>query len=171
VGKSTVARSVGTALERHVVTLEQDVLWTPELAERPGGIGWFRATWLRLAAMIGQSGRPVLLCGTVVPAELEPLPERVLFDRVDYLALLVDPDVLVGRLRARPAWRGWDEERIAEMVDFAEWLRRAASTMEPPVEVLDTSGLGPVDIAAYVQAWVLRRLDAAGLPSGSNPSP
>ena len=156
-----MARLVGGALERHVVTLEQDVLWAPELAERPGGIGGFRATWLRLAAMIGQSGRPVLLCGTVVPAELEPLPERVLFRRIDYLALLVEPDVLAARLRARPAWRGWDEARIVEMVEFAERLRRTASTMEPPVEVLETTGLDAAATATRVRSWVLRRLEAS----------
>ena len=111
--------------------------------------------------MIGQSGRPVLLCGTVVPAELEPLPERVLFRRIDYLALLVEAEVLAARLRARPAWRGWDEERIVEMVEFAERLRRTASTMEPPVEVLETTGL---DAAATAwRARGSRRLEASRL--------
>src|SRR6185436_13164888 len=52
-GKSTVAQAVGSALSSRVVTLEQDVLWQPELADRPGGTEQFRVTWLRMAAMIG----------------------------------------------------------------------------------------------------------------------
>ncbi len=158
VGKSTVAQLVGPMVAHWVVTLEQDVLWEPELADPPGGTAEFRARWLRLAAMIGQHGRPVLLCGTVVPAELEPLPERVLFDRVHYLALITDPERLADRLRARPAWRGWDEHRIAETVAFARDLRETAASSCPPVEVLDTTGSPPPAIAAAVLRWLEQRL-------------
>jgi broad-specificity NMP kinase len=158
VGKSTVAALVGRMLDERIVTLEQDVLWQPELADRRGGVTQFRATWLRLAAMIGQSGRPVLLCGTVVPAELEPLPERALFRDVHYLALLTDLEVMVARLRARPLWRGWDEERIAEMVAFAAELRADAATMSPPVDLLDTAGMSPDQTAALVRDWAQARL-------------
>src|SRR5690606_4011091 len=118
-GKSTVAALVGRSLADVVVTLEQDVLWWPELAHTAGGVRRFRASWLRLAAMAAQSGRPVLLCGTVLPAELEDLPERVLFSDIAYLALVCRPDVLADRLRTRPPWRGWDEGRIAEMLEYA----------------------------------------------------
>ena len=48
----------------------------------------FRSVWLRMAAMIHQSGRPVVLCGTVVPPEFEDLPERVFFSDIHYLALV-----------------------------------------------------------------------------------
>jgi len=34
-----------------------------------------------------------------------------------------DDEVLTGRLRARPAWRGWSEKRIAEHQRFAAQLR------------------------------------------------
>jgi hypothetical protein len=141
-----------------VVTLEQDVLWHPELADQPGGTRRFRSTWLRLAAMIGQNGRPVLLCGTVVPAELEPLPERVLFSSVHYLALMADEHRLEARLRARPAWRGWDEGRIAEMLAFARDLRAEAAVMEPPVDLLQTESRSPAELADSVCRWARNRL-------------
>lgn len=157
-GKSSVAAAVGPLLADAVVTLEQDVLWEPELATQPEGTRRFRTTWLRLAAMIGQSGRPVLLCGTVVPAELEPLPERVLFRDVHYLALTAEPARLVPRLRARPAWRGWDEPRIAEMVAFAADLQREAATMDPPVALLDTERRTVAELAGVVERWVRERL-------------
>ncbi|MFN0091710.1 MAG: AAA family ATPase [Acidimicrobiales bacterium] len=157
-GKSTVAALVADGLAERLVTLEQDVLWSPELADRPGGTRQFRATWLALAAMIGQAGRPVLLCGTVVPAELEPLAERTLFARIHYLALDAPAELLAARLRARPAWRGWGEARVAEMLAFAAELRRDAAAMTPPVELLDTSGLAAAATAARVAAWAEARL-------------
>jgi gluconate kinase len=104
-GKSTVARALVPRLSDRFVVLEQDLLWLPQLSDPTDDHRLFRSSWLRLAAMIGQNGRPVLLCGTVVPPELEPLPERALFTTVHYLALTCRSDVLAQRLRARPAWR------------------------------------------------------------------
>ena len=169
-GKSAVAALLAPRLATRVVTLEQDVLWDPALAHAPDGTARFRATWLRLAAMIGQSGRPVLLCGTVDPAELAPLPERVLFARIHYLALVPDPAVLVQRLRRRPAWRGWDEARIAETVDYARWWRRTGGRedgapdlaptggTDPGVTVIDTTDRPVEEVASLAETWVGERL-------------
>ncbi|MFN0030355.1 MAG: AAA family ATPase [Acidimicrobiales bacterium] len=158
VGKSTVAAAVARLLHQRVITLEQDVLWEPRLAHQTGGVRAFRARWLRLAAMIGQNGRPVLLCGTVVPEELEPLPERALFSAIHYLALDAADEVLANRLRARPAWRGWDEDRIEEMLRFARDLRRRAGDASRPAETLHglaTDGRQLEVVAQDVVRWVL----------------
>ena len=153
-GKSTVARVLLPRLSDRFVVLEQDVLWLPELSDPTDEHRLFRSTWLRLAAMIGQSGRPVLLCGTVVPPEFEPLPERALFSAVHYLALTCQPDVLARRLRARPAWREWDEPRIAEMLNYAEWLAASAATLSPPVALLDTTDSTVEATAQGVCSWL-----------------
>ncbi|MGH3872950.1 MAG: AAA family ATPase [Pseudonocardiaceae bacterium] len=157
-GKSTVARLLLPRLSDRVVVVEQDVLWLPELSDPAGEHRLFRSTWLRMAAMIGQSGRPVLLCGTVVPPELEPLPERELFTAVHYLALTCRPDVLTQRLRARPAWREWDEPRIAEMLDYASWLAASAVTLRPPVALLDTTDRSVETTAQDVCRWLRSRM-------------
>lgn len=157
-GKSTVGPVLAQRLGAEVVVLEQDVLWTAGLRDDVDGHPVFRSTWLRMAAMIHQSGRPVVLCGTVVPPEFEPLPERVFFSAIHYLALVADPAVLAERLRARPAWREWDEPRIAEMLRFNAWLRAEAATMSPPVTLVDTTE-APVEAAVeVVTAWVRRIL-------------
>jgi len=156
-GKSTVGHALLPRLADRCVVLEQDVLWVPELRDPAGHHRAFRSTWLRLAATIGQSGRPVLLCGTVVPPELEPLPERALFGEVHYLALICRADVLAGRLRARPAWREWDEPRIVEMLEYAAWLDESAATLEPPVELLDTTERSIGETADAVCAWLAAR--------------
>lgn len=138
-GKSTVGPLLAERLAGQAVVLEQDVLWTGGLADDVEGHPAFRTTWLRMAAMIGQSGRPVVLCGTVVPPEFEPLPERVFFSGIHYLALVAEPDTLAARLRSRPAWREWSGPRIEEMLRFNAWLRADAARMSPPVELFDTT--------------------------------
>jgi hypothetical protein len=160
-GKSTVSRLLPAALAGRVVVLEQDVLWTAGVQDPADDFAGFRRTWLRTAAMIHQSGRPVLLCGTVVPVQLERWPERALFSDIHYLGLVCDPDVMRTRLLGRPAWRCWDEPRVAEMVEFAGWLRREAPTMTPPLPLVDTTDI-PLDRTAdAVVDWVTRLLPDA----------
>jgi predicted kinase len=153
-GKSTVARLLAPRVADRMVLLEQDLLWEPGFDDPDHGHRHFRAVWLRLAAAIAQNGRPVLLAGTVVPPELEPLAERALFARIHYLALTAPPDVLTARLRARPAWRGWDGPRITETLEYADWLRRTAAELDPPVTLLDVTGLGPEAVAQAVWEWL-----------------
>jgi broad-specificity NMP kinase len=150
-GKSTVARLLVERLSGRFVVVEQDVLWQAGLRDPVS----FRSAWLTMAAMIQQSGRPVLLCGTVVPPEFEPLPERVLFAEIRYLALTCDPDVLARRLRARPAWREWSEPRIAETLEFNDWVRANASSLRPPMRLLDTTRATVESTADEVCAWAL----------------
>ena len=147
-GKSTVARRLAARLGDRVVVLEQDVLWIGAL--RDGDPRAFRSVWLRMAAMIHQSGRPALLCGTVAPPELEPLPERALFSEIRHLALTCDGDVLADRLRARPAWREWDEGRIAETLEFNAWIRANPEGMR----LVDTTHASVAETVDAVTAWV-----------------
>ncbi|WP_131101255.1 AAA family ATPase [Streptomonospora litoralis] len=164
-GKSTVARRLLDRLAADYVVLEQDLLWTGGLRDSGTEHPLFRSTWLRTAAMIQQNGRPVVLCGTVVPPEFEDLPERALFSRISYLALMCEPDALAARLRARPAWRQWDEPRIAEMLDYTRWIQETAHEMDPPVTLLDTTDESAEATAERVARWVL---GASAEDSGAN---
>lgn len=158
-GKSTVGPRLAQRLAGQVVVLEQDVLWTAGMQDDVDGHPLFRSTWLHLAAMIHQNGRPVVLCGTVVPEELEPLPERALFSEVHYLAMVADNEVLEARLRARPAWRGWqDDERIAEMLEFNEWLRSRVAAKVTQVRVFDTSAASLDAATDAAEHWVRSEL-------------
>ncbi|MBB4911785.1 AAA family ATPase [Actinophytocola algeriensis] len=155
-GKSTVGRVLVDRLADECVIVEQDLLWVGALRDPTGDSEAFRQTWLRLAASLQQSGRPVVLCGTVVPPQFEGRPERALFSDIHYLALVCDVDVLRARLRARPAWRGWDEARIDEMLDFAEWVRTEET--EPPMTRLDTTTTPVAETADAIEKWVRARL-------------
>jgi hypothetical protein len=88
--------------------------------------------------------------------QLEHRPERVFVGDIHYLGLVCEPEVLSARLRARPEWRGWDEPRIAETLEFNDWLRRNGPALDPPVELLDTTVLPPAEIARVVTQWVRR---------------
>ncbi|QVQ50019.1 AAA family ATPase [Spiractinospora alimapuensis] len=154
-GKSTVTRLLTERLRDTHVVLEQDVLWGEAFHDSAAGVGSFRATWLRLAAMIHQNGRPVVLCGTVVPPELEHLPERGLFADVRYLALTCAPERLAERLRRRPAWRQWTEGRIAETLEFDTWLRANAAELTPAVSLVDTTNEPAIHTVDRVHAWIM----------------
>ncbi|HET6501667.1 MAG TPA: AAA family ATPase [Amycolatopsis sp.] len=155
-GKSTVGPELAERLAGRVIVLEQDVLWVAGLRDDVDGHPAFRSTWLRMAAMTHQNGRPVVLCGTVVPPEFEALPERDLFSRIHYLALVADGDALARRLRARPAWRRWDEPRIAEMLEFNDWLRANAASLG--VDLFDTTDATLAATADHAANWVRARL-------------
>lgn len=160
-GKTTVGRLLVPMLDAVAVVLEQDLLWVGALREPAGDSAAFRQTWLRLAASVHQSGRPVVLCGTVAPPQFEPWPERALFADIHYLALTCAPAVLAERLRGRPAWRAWDEERIAEMLEFNDWVVTQAAATKPPMALLDTTSSTPAETARQVAEWVRRLLPAA----------
>lgn len=153
-GKSTVGRLLVSRLRDRCVVLEQDLLWVGALRDPTGDSAAFRQTWLRLAAAVGQNGRPVVLCGTVAPPQFEHWPERALFSDVHYLALTCAPEVLRARLRARPAWRGWDAERIEEMLEFNDWVLAEHASTTPPMRLLDTTQCTVPHTADLVTRWV-----------------
>jgi broad-specificity NMP kinase len=153
-GKTTVGRRLVDLLSDRCVVLEQDLLWVGALRDPTGDSAAFRQTWLRLIASIHQNGRPVVLCGTVAPPQFEHWPERVLFADVHYLALTCAPEVLRARLRARPAWRGWDAERIEEMLEFNDWVLAEHGSTKPPMDLLDTTQRTVEQTADVVARWV-----------------
>jgi hypothetical protein len=159
-GKSAVG-TVLTGRLRQCLVLEQDLLWLPDQLDPADEHRQFRRLWLRLVAALHQNRRPVLLCGTVVPGQLEACPERPLVGDIHYLALVCDDAELQTRLRARPAWRGWTDDKVARMRAFNQWVKDNAATTTPPMELLDTTGHTVADSAAAVRAWAPGRLSPA----------
>jgi hypothetical protein len=140
-----------------VVLLEADILWRPEFDRPEDYYRAFFETWLRMSKNISQSGRPVALFGAggAVPENVEPCVERRYFSAVHYLALTCDDDVIAERLRSRPTWRKCgDPGYIEEHVKFNRWFKETASTIEPPVELLDTTGMSIEEASAGVARWI-----------------
>jgi hypothetical protein len=162
-GKSSVgAQLLGELTE--AVVIEGDLLWRREFDTPEDGYNGYCRLWLRLAAHISQSGRPVALFGAgfAVPHGVEPLPERRLFSAAHYLGLVCDDEVLAARLRARPTWRNTTDELIGEHVKFNHWLKEHAATTDPPVTLIDTTSAPVAETAALAAAWIRER--AGGAP-------
>ena len=121
-------------------------------------LGWdtWRNTWLRLAHAIALNGRVTVLCGSLVPSQLETLPARKLVGPIRFCTLDCPDAVLADRLRARPTWRGTStEDAIARHQRFAAWLR---AHIQP---CYDTSQLTPAETAERIAAWISQSMDDA----------
>ena len=158
-GKSSVGAQLSGELAEAVV-IEGDLLWRREFDTPGDGYREYFRLWLRLAAHISQSGKPVALIGAgfAVPHNVEPLDERRLFSVVHYLGLVCDDGALTARLRARPSWRDTADGLIAEHVTFNRWLKAHAAAAEPPVTLLDTTSAAVTETAALVASWVRARV-------------
>jgi broad-specificity NMP kinase len=139
------------------VVLESDVLLATLRSWADEDIRHYWDQWMRLLLQIHQAGRPVLLCGTVMPRHLEATPDRDGIAAIHYLALVCDDGELERRLRARPAWRGCDESFIAGQVAFNRWWRSDDSQLDSVVR-LDTTDAEPEETAGRVRSWVQARL-------------
>jgi hypothetical protein len=114
-------------------------------------LGWdtWRNTWLRLVHGVALNGRATVLCGSLLPSQLEAVPARKLLGPIHFANLDCPDQVLAERLRARPAWRhGPNDAVIDEHQRFAAWLRAHIRLS------WDTSELEPAEVADRVAAWV-----------------
>lgn len=157
-GKSTVGAVLLGELSE-VVVVECDLLWRREFDTPEDGYNEYFRLWLKLAAHVSQSGRPVALFGAgfCVPHNVEPLRERRLFSAVHYLGLVCDDDELASRMRARPTWRNTTDELVGEHLKFNRWLKENAAVTEPPVTLLDTTRAAIPETAARVASWLRER--------------
>ena len=165
-GKSSAGASLSGELTEAVV-IESDLLWRREFNTPEDGYNEYSRLWLRLAAHISQSGKPVALFGAgfAVPHNTQALPERRLFSEIHYLGLVCDDGVLAARLRARPTWRDTSDEFIGEHVKFNHWLKEHAATTTPPVTLIDTTSAAVTETAALVARWIRERAAGATRPT------
>jgi hypothetical protein len=115
------------------------------------GTGWdiWRDTWLRLAHEVALNGRVSVLCGSLLPGQLESVPARKLLGPIHFCNLDCPDEVLAERLLARPSWRHADSGTfILEHQRFAAWLRMH---IRPS---FDASVLTPAEAAAQIATWV-----------------
>jgi hypothetical protein len=134
---------------------ETDILW-----DSGGDWTMSACNWLRIAQHIAQRpvGYPTILCGTIVPERIANCPSLPLFSAVHWLALLCEAATLADRLRRRPAWRGWDEAKVAEHVQFADWFRsHGHAAFDPPLTIIDTTNAPIEATASAIRDWALAR--------------
>lgn len=161
-GKSAVYQTLLGELNE-VVMLEGDLIWRPEFSKPETKFRDFFETWLRICRDISQSGRPVVMfnAGMGVPENIEPCVGRRYFSKVHYLALICDDDVLADRLHQRSDRRNCrDPEYIKEQISFNQWLKNGATQAEPPVDIIDTTGVGLEETAKQVASWIRSKIES-----------
>lgn len=95
-----------------------------------------------------------MLLGTALPEDYEREPERQFFTQIHYVALVCHEDELERRLRARPAWRGYDDAKVERMLTLNRWILENAQATVPPMTILDTT-TAPIDeTLRALTAWV-----------------
>lgn len=162
VGKSAVVPELRRLLPDWDI-FETDTIW---------GADWqqTRNNWLRIAHGIAQSGRATILCGTMLPEDIDRCDHRDLFSAVYYASLHCDDATRAARLRARPAWRGCTEAFIEAQAAFARWLLdNAGAAFEPPLVTIDTTPATPEAAARQIAEWALAhwRREAGTTNSGA----
>lgn len=111
-----------------------------------------RNIWLRVARDIAESGRMTVLCGTLMPWDIEQCADFAFFKHVYYLNLHCEEQIREERLRAR----NWSDEDIANHKNFANRLLEIADTAyTPPMPTIDTSNTGADEVASQIREWVL----------------
>ena len=148
-GASGAGKSTVTAPLRRL--LPECEVFEGDLISQIAALGWdaFSDTWLRIAHGLALNGRPMVLCTSLIPSHLEPLPARKLLGPIHFCNLDCPDDVLAARLRARPSWRhSSTEEAVVTHQRFATWLREH---IDP---TWDTSALTPVETAERIATRV-----------------
>ena len=148
VGKTTVVSELRTYLPDFEI-FETDIMSDQDWQTQ-------RSNWLRIAYSIAQNNRMTILCGTMMPGDVEKCDHFQFFRNVNYSILHCDDHSREDRLRARPAWRNCgSEEFIAEHKQFAHWLSENADTaFSPPATVIDTTYDSPRESAEKISIWV-----------------
>lgn len=148
-GKSTICLALTSKLKDAVV-FKGDVLLSSDSATVN-----FRDLCLRVAKTISLNGKPVVLFGTTIPEDFENCKERRCFSGIHYPALTCDDAKLAERLRARPAWRGFDNEDIINHhLGFNRWNKENTHSVTLPMELLDTTDISVEEAVEKVKAWV-----------------
>jgi broad-specificity NMP kinase len=151
-GKTTVVPALRRRLPECVV-FDKDLLWGRGTAEQ------FTNNWLRIAYAVAQCGRHAVICGTIMPGDVDACEDRGLVGAVHFLNLHCGDEVRGRRLRARPPWRGVDDEYVVEHERFARWLLESAATrFDPAMPTVDTSDRSAEEVADAVGRWVERVL-------------
>ena len=158
VGKSTTCEELfRREAGKPYLVIESDLLWDDDLYNTPeDNYRAFRSIWMQICANISQCGKPVVLCGSGLPEQFEPLPERNFFTEIHYIAIVCAPEALEDRMKNG---RGITEEDwLAGSAAFNRWLMANASSTTPPVTLLDITGKTPAEAAESLERWILSHL-------------
>ena len=147
-GKSTLAQRMAGTTDALIV-LDGDTLWSDVVNTPEDGYATFFGTWHRVISNLNQSGRPTLWFGGGKPHRFPGFDGMNTLGTQHWLALVCDDEILVERLKARPAWRFNDGKSIESFVAHNAHLRNRSD-----VDHVDTTHLSIDDTVAAIRAWL-----------------
>ncbi|KAB8135719.1 AAA family ATPase [Gracilibacillus oryzae] len=108
--------------------------------------------WLTVASEIAKSGRMTILCGTIMPWDVEKCDNYSCFSNIYYINLHCDDKTRENRLKER----GWSMELIHEHKEFAKWLtENADKAYYPAMPTINTTENSPEEVALKIKEWIL----------------
>ncbi|PLS01913.1 AAA family ATPase [Neobacillus cucumis] len=148
-GKSTVVPYLREMLD-HFDVFDIDVI-----SEDVGDWQKLKNVWLKVASNIAKSHRMTVLCGTIMPWDVEKCDTYQDFSHIYYLNLHCDDATREIRLSKR----GWSQELIEEHKIFAKWLlENAEKAYSPPMPIVESNS-NVHEVALNIKNWVLNVLD------------
>ncbi len=165
-GKSTIVSELQRRLPDCVV-FDNDLLW----GKMGDDMYQFHNNWIRIAYAVAQGERHTVICGTIMPWDLDKAEDQRLLGTVHFVNLHCNDKDREARLRARPAFRKTTDEFVEEHRQFASWLLdNADRAYDPPMVTIDTSHAKVPETAAAVAEIVDGVIKSAGAPA-RNPTP
>lgn len=141
-GKSTVVQELRKIVGPPITVLDVD-----SLVYRRDDVENFTGDWIRIAFEVACSGGYPVLVGDLEPQLIDNLDTSELFSE-KYVGLIEVPDdLLTARLRRRPQWRGWTEDRIRSEVLRAQALREQ-------VHMVFGGAADPHETALPIADWI-----------------
>lgn len=110
-----------------------------------------KINWLRVAYSIALSGRGTVLCGTILPRDVDRCDYHDRFSQIHVANLHCSEPIR----RTRLGERKWSPEMIQKHVEMAAWLLDHKDTaFAAPMEVIDGGETSPACVAQEIAAWV-----------------
>lgn len=150
-GKTTILQQLLNRVPKNIL-LEGDILWNDYYNQPDTHYLVFFNQLLRLCKNLNQSDHTVVVAnsGLGVPANIEQCTESRYFNRFIYLNLTCSEELLISRLKARPAWRNsGDENELHNQLNFKKWL-----DVQHKDHTLDTSSLTIEETTGKVIKWI-----------------
>ena len=153
VGKTTLTAALGKLLPECAV-FDKDLLWGRTWLDQ------FYDCWLLIAHSEAQQGRPTVICGAIMPGDINKNRERTMVGNVYFLNLHCNDEVREQRLRTRPPWRQSSSDAfIQQHKAFAQWLvDNAAIEFDPPMPIFDNSYTPIEEVAEQIASWIKQAL-------------
>jgi hypothetical protein len=111
---------------------------------------------LHFANAVAMSGRGTIICGTVMPWDVEKCDKYDNFSAICFINLHCDDAARNNRLRNREDKAIWNDDMLKQHEQFAQWLLDNAETeYNPPMPTIYTTSTPPLQVAEQIKRYIM----------------